>query len=177
MAADSSDRGDRGAVASHEGKYLTFELDAEVYGLEILKVQEIIGLLTVTKVPGTPDFVRGIINLRGKVIPVVDLRLKFRMESVEDTERTCIIVVQVERDDLQVVMGVLVDAVSEVVDIGAEEIEPPPSFGSNVDTAFLLGMGKLEEKVVILLNVDKVLSSGELDALGGEGAEAGDEGP
>ncbi len=144
------------------GKYLTFQLGGEVYGLEILKVQEIIGIMTVTRVPRTPEFVRGVINLRGQVIPVIDLRLKFGMESKEDTEKTCIIVVQIARAGQQVTMGIIVDEVSEVLDIGAEQIEDPPSFGTSVDTDFILGMGKVAQKVVMLLDADKVLSGGEI---------------
>ncbi len=144
------------------GKYLTFELGGEVYGLVILKVQEIIGMMAVTQVPRTPKFVRGVINLRGKVIPVVDLRIKFGLDSQEDTEKTCIIVVQVSQEGVEVTMGILVDEVSEVLDVASEQIEPPPSFGVGVDTDFILGMGKVAQKVVMLLDVDKVLSGGEI---------------
>ncbi len=144
------------------GKYLTFELSGEVYGLVILKVQEIIGMMAVTQVPRTPKFVRGVINLRGKVIPVIDLRIKFGLDSQEDTEKTCIIVVQVSQDGAEVTMGILVDEVSEVLDVASEQIEPPPSFGVGVDTEFILGMGKVAQKVVMLLDVDKVLSGGEI---------------
>ena len=143
------------------GKYLTFKLGEEVYGLQILKVMEIIGLLEVTRVPRMPEFVRGVINLRGKVIPVVELRRKFDLDTVEDTERTCITVVQIGSGHDVVTMGLIVDEVSEVIDIAAEQIEPAPSFGVSVDTEFILGMGKLGEKVVMLLDVDRVLSSGE----------------
>ena len=152
----------RAQTQSQEGKYLTFQLGQEIYGLRILKVQEIMGMMAVTHIPRTPLFVRGVVNLRGKVIPVIDLRLKFGMESHEDTERTCVIVVQIVRGDQQVTMGLIVDEVSEVVDIAAEQIEPPPSFGSAVDTAFILGMGKVGEKVVMLLDVDCVLSGEEM---------------
>lgn len=148
-------------AAAHEGKYLTFQLGAEVYGLQILKVQEIMGMMNVTHVPKTPAFVRGVVNLRGKVIPVVDLRLKFGMEGHEDTERTCVIVVQVARNGQQIIMGLIVDEVSEVVDIAGSHIEPPPSFGATVDTDFILGLGKVGQKVVMLLDVDRVLSGEE----------------
>ncbi|MDQ3000947.1 MAG: chemotaxis protein CheW [Fibrobacterota bacterium] len=144
------------------GKYLTFNLGKEVYGIEILKVQEIIGLMPVTRVPRTPAFVRGVVNLRGKVIPVIDLRLKFGLESKEDTERTCIIVVQVALNGGSVIMGLIVDEVSEVLNVLADQIEASPSFGSKVDTDFILGMGKVAQKVVMLLDVDKVLASDEL---------------
>ena len=153
------------AFAALAGKYLTFELAGEVYGLQILKVQEIIGMMKITHVPRTPNFVRGVINLRGKVIPVVELRTKFDMPSTEDTDRTCIIVVQVEGNGTQVIMGLLVDEVSEVVDIAAGQLEPPPSFGASVDTSFILAMGKVAERVVILLGVDQVLSTADLQKL------------
>ncbi|MBN2310766.1 MAG: purine-binding chemotaxis protein CheW [Candidatus Hydrogenedentes bacterium] len=151
-----------GRLKADPGKYLTFVLGNEAYGLAILKVQEIIGLMNVTSVPRTPDFVRGVINLRGKVIPVVDLRVKFNMESQEDTERTCIIVLQIATTGHDVTMGIIVDEVSEVLDISADQIEPAPSLGGNVDTDFILGMGKLGDRVVMLLDVDKVLNSGEV---------------
>jgi purine-binding chemotaxis protein CheW len=150
------------AVLSRANKYLTFQLGGESYGLEILKVQEIIGIMTVTRVPRTPGFMRGVINLRGKVIPVIDLRLKFSMASREDTDRTCIIVVRVVDDAREVTMGVIVDEVSEVQTIDESQIEPPPSFGTTMDTEFILGMGKAGDKVVILLDVDRVLSGGEI---------------
>jgi purine-binding chemotaxis protein CheW len=136
------------------GKYLTFVLAEEEYGLEILKVREIIGMMDITAVPRTPDFVKGVINLRGKVIPVVDLRLKFGMSEVERTEETCVIVVNVG----DVEMGIIVDKVSEVLDIVAEDIEDSPAFGADVDTNFILGMGKSNDRVTILLDIDKVLS-------------------
>lgn len=147
------------------GKYLTFELGKEFYGLEILKVQEIIGIMKVTSVPRTPDYVRGVINLRGKVIPVIDLRLKFGMEGIEDTDRTCVIVVQVGDSDRAITMGIIVDEVSEVLEVASDQIEPAPSFGSSVNTDFILGMGKVGQRVIMLLDVDKVLSSGDLTAL------------
>ncbi|MFW5784752.1 MAG: chemotaxis protein CheW [Chitinispirillaceae bacterium] len=153
-------------MAALEGKYLTFRLAEEGYGLEILKVQEIIGMMSITRIPRTPDFIRGVINLRGKVIPVIDLRLKFSLEKKEDTEKTCIIVVQVKKNaDDTVTMGIIVDEVSEVLDIKAEQIEPPPSFGAAMDTDFILGMGKASQKVVMLLDVDKVLSRSEIEDL------------
>ena len=144
------------------GKYLTFKLSAEEYGLEILKVQEIIKMMEITQVPRTPDFVRGVINLRGKVIPVVDLRLKFGMEAKDTTDKTCVIVVQVRRNDASVTMGIIVDEVSEVLDIATGEIEAAPSFGANVDTRFILGMAKTKGGVKILLDINKVLASDEL---------------
>ncbi len=150
---------------SLSGKYLTFKLSNETYGIEILKVQEIIGLMNITSIPRTPDFVRGVINLRGKVIPVIELRKKFNMETVEDTDHTCIIVVQVMGTGTPITMGILVDEVSEVVDITENQLEPPPSFGTNIDTAFILAMGKLKDTVVILLDIDKVLTANEMQGL------------
>jgi purine-binding chemotaxis protein CheW len=147
-------------VETGGGKYLTFGLACEQYGLEILKVQEIIGMMNVTRIPKAPEFVRGVINLRGKVIPVVELRSKFGIEKVEDTERTCIIVVQVVQNLHQVTMGIIVDEVSEVMDISAGQIEPTPEFGAGVDTDFIVGMGKVDKKVVMLLDVDRVLAGG-----------------
>ncbi len=145
------------------GLYLTFELATETYGLEILKVQEIIGIMKVTSIPRTPDFVRGVINLRGKVIPVIDLRLKFGMESIENTDRTCIIVVQVSCGGEDITMGICVDEVAEVMDISTGQVEPPPSFGTSLDAQFIMGMGKVGDNVIMLLDVDKVLSSLELN--------------
>jgi purine-binding chemotaxis protein CheW len=157
--------GSIGVTIDRGGKFLTFHLGGEEYGLEILKVQEIIGIMAITRVPRTPEFVRGVINLRGKVIPVVDLRRKFEMEGQADTERTCIIVVQVAHHQTQVTMGLLVDEVSEVLNIDGKQIEPPPSFGTTIETDFIFGMGKIGQKVVMLLDVDKVLSSGEVAKL------------
>jgi purine-binding chemotaxis protein CheW len=140
-----------------EGKYLTFKLGDEEYGVEILKVREIIGLLDITAVPRMPEYMKGVINLRGKVVPVVGLRLKFGLEEIDHTEQTCIIVVDVGKE-----IGIIVDTVSEVLDISGENIEPAPSIGASVDTSFILGMGKVGEAVKILLDIDKVLSTGEL---------------
>ena len=148
------------------GKYMGFKLDAETYGLEILKVQEIIGLMNITAVPRTPDFVRGVVNLRGKVIPVVDLRSKFAMPAKEDTELTCIMVVEVEMNDTMVTMGIIVDQVSEVMDIANESAEPPPSFGNPESERFLLGIGKFQEEVVLLLNLDEILTDNEMTLIG-----------
>ncbi len=139
------------------GKYLTFLLAGEEYGLEILKVREIIGIMDVTKVPQTPDFVEGVINLRGKVIPVVDLRSKFELERTEYNDQTCIIVV-----DVGTLMGIIVDTVQEVHDIKADRIEPPPALGAAVDTTFILGMGKVGDDIKILLDIDKVMTTAEL---------------
>ncbi len=149
--------------ASLAGKYMTFKLAAEEYGLEILKVREIIGLMDITRVPRTPEFMRGVINLRGKVIPVVDLRLKFGMEEAEATDQTVIIVVQLIAGDTELTMGIVVDEVLEVLDIEPSQIEPPPSFGgTQVDTDFILGVGKSDKRVIFLLDINKVLSAAEI---------------
>lgn len=140
-------------IRDRGGKYLSFFLDEEEYGIEILRVREIIGLMPITSVPRTPPSIRGIINLRGKVIPVLDLRERFRLEAVEATEQTCIIVVQSRED----VVGVVVDKVSEVLDISDQDIDDAPAFGSDVDTDYILGIGKSEGRVRLLLDIDRVL--------------------
>jgi purine-binding chemotaxis protein CheW len=154
------------ARIAQAGKFLSFILGDEEYGLEILKVQEINGMMGITRVPRTPDYVRGVINLRGRVIPIVSLRKKFKMAPIDDTEKTCIIVVQVHYGDREITMGIIVDEVSEVLSIGDGQIEPPPSFGGGMEEAdFITGMGKLENKVVILLDIDRVLNGVEMEAV------------
>lgn len=145
---------------SKGGKFLTFFLAGKEYGIEILKVQEIIGVMPITPIPRTPAFTKGVINLRGRIIPVVDLRLKLSMEEAGHTEETCFIVVNVR--DLQ--MGIVVDKVSEVLDIAPENVEEPPPMGEDVNTDYILGIGKAGGKVKLLLDIDKVLS--EKDAAG-----------
>ncbi len=141
------------SVAACGGKYLTFSLADEEYGVEILKVREIIGVMDITSVPQMPTHVKGVINLRGKVIPVVDLRLKFGMPPAEYTDATCIIVV-----DVGALMGIIVDTVQEVLDIDGQHIDPPPPLGGAVDTTYVMGMGKVKDSVKILLDIDKVLN-------------------
>ncbi len=161
MAAESAV-----AQIAQAGKYLSFVLGREEYGLEILKVQEINGMMDITRVPRTPEYVRGVINLRGRVIPIISLRTKFKMPLVEDTEKTCIIVVQVQFENDLLTMGIIVDEVSEVLNIADSSIEPPPSFGGGMEEVdFITGMGKLEDKVVILLNIDRVLDAEEMKAI------------
>jgi purine-binding chemotaxis protein CheW len=145
------------ALRGKEGKYLTFALEPEEYGLEILKVREIIGYMDITSVPQTPKYVKGVINLRGQVIPVVDLRAKFGMNTTETTEETCIIVVEITQKGSKLNTGIVVDRVQEVLDIAGKDIEAPPKFDSSVNTDFILGMGKVGESVKILLDIDKVL--------------------
>jgi len=146
-------------MAEKEGKYLTFSLAQEEYGIGILKIREIIGMMPVTSVPQTPQFVKGVINLRGKVIPIVDLRLRFGMQAIEYTDRTCIIVVEIEGQAGPVQIGIVVDAVSEVLNIKGEEIEDAPTFGTKLDIDYILGMAKMEGGVKILLDIGKVLSA------------------
>jgi len=149
-------------MASKEGKYLTFSLLGEEYGIGILKVKEIIGMMPITTVPLIPNFVKGVINLRGKVIPVVDLRLKFGMEEIDYTERTCTIVVEIASQAGSILIGVVVDSVSEVLNIKGADIEGTPNLGARLDTDYILGMAKINGGVKILLNIDKVLGSEEM---------------
>ncbi len=153
------------AMADREGKYLTFSMADEEYGIEIEKIKEIIGMMQITTVPQTPEFVKGVINLRGKVIPVVDLRARFGMESIDYTERTCIIVVEIQVQSSTIMIGVVVDAVSEVLNIKGDDIEETPTFGAKLNTDYILGMAKMEGGVKILLDIDRVLSAEEIDAL------------
>lgn len=148
-----------------EGKYLTFSLGQEEYGIGILKVKEIIGMMRVTPVPQTPDYVKGVINLRGKVIPVIDLRLRFGMGEIGHTDRTCIVVVEIDGHGGKLHIGVVVDSVSEVLNIKASDIEDTPSFGTTLNTQYILGMAKTGGGVKILLDIDRVLSSDDLALL------------
>ena len=147
------------ALVDKAGKYLTFSLGQEQYGLEILKVREIIGYMEITAVPQTPHHVKGVINLRGQVIPVIDLRAKFGMATVDTTEETCVIVVEISHNNRQFNTGIVVDRVEEVLDIHGQDIEATPDFGSSVNTDFILGMGKVADSVKILLDIDRVLGS------------------
>ncbi len=147
------------------GKYLTFELGQEEFGIQVMRVREIMGVQDITAVPQTPTYVKGVINLRGKVIPVVDLRRKFGLPEIEYTQRTCIIVVQVRGAAGAMLMGVVVDGVSEVLNLTAADIEDTPHFGVEVETSYLLGMAKVKGKVKILLEIDRVLTSQELRGL------------
>jgi purine-binding chemotaxis protein CheW len=150
-------------VANREGKYLTFILAGEEYGIGILKVKEIIGMMTITSLPQTPGYIKGLINLRGKVIPVVDLRLKSGMESIGYTERTCIIVVDTWGSQREIQMGIIVDSVYEVINIKQGEIVDTPTFGTRLGTDYILGMAKMVGGVKILLDIDCVLSDRVFD--------------
>ncbi|OPL15473.1 MAG: chemotaxis protein CheW [delta proteobacterium MLS_D] len=147
------------------GKYLTFSLAGEEYGIGILKVKEIIGMMTVTPIPRLPAFVKGVINLRGKVIPVIDLRLKFGIEAAEYSERTCIIVVEIRDGDKTVPIGLVVDSVSEVLNVHGDQVESPPSFGTRLRTGYILGMAKDEKSVKILLDIDHILTAETMEML------------
>lgn len=149
------------------GKFLTFALGNEEYGIPIQKVKEIIGIMDITNIPKTPQFIKGVINLRGKIIPVMDLRLKFSLEEKEYNQRTCIIVVEINISENKRMMGIVVDTVSEVVNIQKGEIEPPPQYSSHTDSEFLIGMGKVKGKVILLLDIEHVLTSEELVLLKG----------
>ena len=152
-------------AAKRQGKYLVFQLAREEFGVQVLSVREIMGLQEITAVPQTPAFVKGVINLRGKVIPVVDLRLKFGLEAEEYTQRTCIIVVQVNQGTGPMLMGAVVDGVAEVLNIQESEIENTPDFGAEMTLPYIRGMAKVKGKVKILLDIDRVLTSQEVTSL------------
>ncbi len=155
----------KSTLADREGKYLTFTLAGEDYGIGILKIKEIIGMMPITSVPQTPSHVKGVVNLRGKVIPVVDLRLKFGIPAIDYKERTCIIVVEISGQSGAIMIGIVVDAVSEVLNIKGEEVENTPAFGTRVNTDYILGMAKIGGSVKILLDIDKVLSTQDMVTL------------
>ncbi len=161
------------AQDTRAGKYLTFQLGNEEYGICVLKVREIMGIQEITAVPQTPEHVKGVINLRGKVVPVIDLRLKFRLPPAEYTPRTCIIVTQLEGECGVVQMGVVVDSVSEVVNLAASEIEDTPDFGQAAGSGYLLGLAKLKGRVKILLDIEKVLSGEDGQRFAGAGPQPG----
>ena len=165
--AELAETMDQAVKAMHdkEEKYLTFMLADEEYGIGILKIKEIIGMMPITTMPQTPEFVKGVINLRGKVIPVIDLRLKFGMEPMDYTDRTCIVVVETQGEAGTVLIGSVVDTVSEVLNIKGEDVEDTPTFGIKLDTEYILGMAKMEVGVKILLDIDKVLNAEEIASL------------
>lgn len=145
------------------GKYLTFNLADEEYAVQILKVKEIIGIIDITPVPQTADFMMGVINLRGKVIPIVDLRLRFGLEYREHDERTCIIVTEIlSQNGTWALMGIVVDSVQEVINVAIDDLEPAPTFGVDLDITYILGIAKMENDVKIILDIDKVLGDQEL---------------
>ena len=148
------------AISSQQ--YVIFSLGEELFGVEISRAREILSMTPVTKVPQTPDYLLGVINLRGQVVPVVDMRLKLGLPAGEETEDTCIIVVDVQVDGESITVGALSDAVREVMDIRSDQIEPPPRLGTRLNTEFINGMGKVDEQFMILLNIDRIFNSDEL---------------
>lgn len=150
-------------------QYLTFILGKEVFAINILNIKEIIEYGNLTEVPKMPSFIRGVINLRGAVVPVIDMAARFDKPSAEITRKTCIVIIEVEHEETKQVVGVMVDAVNEVLDIEQGDIEPAPSFGANIRADFIDGMGKIEGKFVMILNVNKVLSVDEIAELAGTG--------
>jgi len=152
-------------VELQEGKHLTFSLGKETYGIPIQHVQQIIGMMDITEIPRMPKFIKGVTNLRGKIIPILDLRLKFGLPPIDYTDRTCIIIVEMQVNGIKKWMGVVVDAVSEVLNIQSSEIEPPPQYGTQTENDFLTGMGKVKGKVILLLEMQKVLNQEDLKLL------------
>lgn len=164
------------AVEVEEGRqYLTFLLGGEMFAIEILNIKEIIEYGQLTEVPLMPKFVRGVINLRGSVVPVIDLSVRFGRHGTEITKRTCNVIIETSAEGEAIDVGIVVDAVSEVLEISAAEIEPPPSFGAKIRADFISGMGKVNGRFVIILDVNKVLSVDEMATLAGFGGGAGRE--
>jgi purine-binding chemotaxis protein CheW len=156
---------DENSVQSQTTQYLSFMLDNEVFAVDIAKVREVLELTNITKVPRTPDFMRGVINLRGSVVPVVDMRLKFGMPPTATTVNTCIIIVEIVHDDEVTVMGALADSVREVMELEPGQIEPPPKIGTRLRSDFLRGMGKHDDRFIMILEIDRIFSSEELSAM------------
>lgn len=157
-------------------QYLTYKLADEIFALEISKVREVLDFTAITKVPRTPEFMRGVINLRGNVVPVVDMRLKFGMSKTEKTVNTCIIIAEITLDGDTAVLGALADSVQEVIDLEPDQIEPAPKIGTRLNTEFIKGMGKRNEQFLIILDIDKVFSADELSIVkdAGENLPGGD---
>lgn len=151
------------ALITETTQYLTFRLEGELFALDIGKVREVLDFTTITKIPQTPDYIRGVINLRGCVVPVVDLRLKFGMVLAEQTVNTCVIIVEVNLNGEKVVMGAMADSVQEVLDLEPDHIEPPPRIGTKLNLDFIRGMGKQQEQFIIILDIDKVFTIEELE--------------
>lgn len=152
-------------------QFLTFKLDEEIFSVDISKVREVLDFTTITRVPRTPDFMKGVINLRGSVVPVVDMRLKFGMPATQKSVNTCIIIVEISLDGETAILGALADSVQEVMDLEPDQIEPPPKIGTRLKTEFIKGMGKQDDHFIMILDIDRVFSSDEL-ALVGHAAEA-----
>ena len=151
------------AESSNESRqYVTFQLAEELFGVEVSRTREVLSLTSVTSVPQTPDYMLGVINLRGQVVPVIDLRLKLGLAAGDATQDTCIIVLEVAVDDETLIIGAMADAVREVLEIKPDQIEPAPRLGTRLNTAFIQGMGKVDEQFIILLDIDRVFSGDEL---------------
>lgn len=163
------------AAITTSSQYLTFKLKDETFGLDISKVREVLDYTTITKVPRTPDFMRGVINLRGSVVPVVDLRLKLGMPETERSVNTCIIITEVDMDGESVILGALADSVQEVLELEPEQIEPVPRLGTGMRTEFIKGMGKQADRFIIILDIDRVFSAQEISMVRSDTVEAGDE--
>lgn len=154
------------ALAMTSLQLLSFTLDEEIFAIEISRVREVLEFKGTTKVPRVPDYMRGVINLRGNVVPVIDLKRKFGIGSTEQGINTCVIIMEVDAGGESIVLGALADAVREVFDLETANIEPPPKIGTRLDTAFIRGMGKYGEDFVILLDIDNIFSGAELSAVG-----------
>jgi purine-binding chemotaxis protein CheW len=152
-------------IKNREGKYLTFVLGKEEYGLEILKVREVIAYTDITLIPKTPSYIKGVVNLRGQVIPVVELRVRFGMEPTEVNDQTAILIVKTTQKGRETDIGLIVDRMEKVLEIGYADIEDVPPFGVGVDVTYVLGLGKVNESVMMLLDIDKILSGDELDSI------------
>lgn len=155
------------AAVTGSAQYLTFKLDDEIFALDISQVREVLDFTSLTRVPRTPDFMRGVINLRGSVVPVVDMRLKFGMSKTEQTVNTCVIIVEINLDGEKLILGALADSVQEVIDLEPDQIEPAPRIGTRLNTEFIKGMGKRDDQFVIILEIDRIFSSYELSAVNG----------
>ena len=154
------------AAITETRQYLTFKLSDEVFAVDVEKVREILEFTTITKVPQTPDYMRGVINLRGSVVPVMDMHLKFGMAPSERTVNTCIVVVEVSLEGETIILGALADSVQEVIELEAGQIEPPPRIGTRFNTDFILGMGKNDSQFIMILNIDRAFTSDELEVAG-----------
>lgn len=152
-------------MVRHENKYLAFDLGKECYAIPIMKVREILSMVEITRIPKMPSFLKGVINLRDKVIPVIDLRVKFSLDEKEYDEKTAIIIAEMQNGDSTILSGIIVDNVEEVIDITPSDIEPPPQYGAGMDLSFLIGIGKTREQVVMIINVSKIFSGNELEKL------------
>jgi purine-binding chemotaxis protein CheW len=161
-----------GGTSNDVSQYLSFTLDRELFAIDIRRIREVVAFNTATRVPRTPDFMRGVINLRGHVVPVIDLRLKLGLPPIEKTVDTCVIILEVEVDGDRTVVGALADSVQEVVDLAAEQVAPPPRMGTRIETDCIRGIGRREEQFLVILDIDRVLTAGEVSAGAGAQAEA-----